>query len=134
MQKYTVYAHTIHRRLELASNLAALPDPANHQFTASLDRLYQLVHGALEIALRLRITAVQAFKVTQGISFGGDYVESGAEGVGLVVERHLISSLGGDKKRKKEKLIKGKETSRLVYLPSKLIDAWIGSIARIITC
>jgi hypothetical protein len=71
--------------------------------------------------------------VTQGISFGGDYVESGTEGVGRVVERHLISSLGGEK-REKEKLIKGKETSRLVCLPSKLIDAWIGSIARIITC
>lgn len=81
MQKHTVNPHTVHRRLQLAAYLATLAYSADHQFSAPVDRVYQLRNCARQILCGQVVGAVQVFEVSEGVAFGGYDMEGRGEGI-----------------------------------------------------
>lgn len=71
MQKHTVNAHAIHRRFQLATYLATLAHSADHQFSTAVDCVYELRDCAREILRGQLIGAVEVFKMSEGVAFGG---------------------------------------------------------------
>lgn len=75
MQKRAVNPQTVHRRLDLLSDLPTLPNSAYHQLTSLAYAAHDLVHGARQLQLCPRIGLVQLFEVRQGRSFRGHHME-----------------------------------------------------------
>jgi hypothetical protein len=76
MQESTVNPQTIHRRLNLPSNLPTLSHPAHHQLARLAHRTRDQVHCTGEILLRPRISLIEVFEVREGRALGGHDMES----------------------------------------------------------
>lgn len=81
VQKDTVNAHAVHRRLELATNLAAFAHAAHDQFSTTLDGAHKFGDGALDVLLREVIGAVEHLEMAQGVALGRDDVKRRVEGM-----------------------------------------------------
>lgn len=90
MQKHTMNSHTVHRRLQFAAYLATLAHSTDHQLSAPVDCVDELVDCAGHILCGQVVGAVQVFEVSEGIAFRGHDMEYRGEdiSVGIHGERH----------------------------------------------
>ena len=75
MQKCAVDPQTVHRRLDLLSDLPTLPNSAYHQLASLAYAAHDLVHGARQLQLCPRIGLVQLFEVRQSRPLRGHHME-----------------------------------------------------------
>lgn len=96
MQKRAVYAQTIHRGLDLPSDLPTLPHAADDQFSALAHAARNAIHGPGEALLCSCIRLIDVFEVGEGRPLCGYHMDRrdyGREIIGLG-----IGGIGGCKR------------------------------------
>lgn len=99
MQKHTVNAHAVHRRLQLAAYLATLAHSTDHQFPAPVDCVHELRDCARKILCSQVVGAIEVFQVSESVALGGYDMEGRGEGFPIagsvgVGEGHGVLVLG----------------------------------------